>query len=114
MAEQKTEWLTTSSQLTLAELCDHIGAHAEFIEALVKQGVIEPVNTRATIRYAASWRFSKQALDRSRKAVRLTRDLGVNLAGASLAIELLEQLEEARAELERLRRLQGINSGFDN
>ena len=106
MNDNHPEWLNASTQMTLAELCEHVGVHAEFVEALVKHGVIEPVAARATVRYAASWRFTKQALDRSRKAVRLTRDLGVNLAGASLAIELLEQLENARSELDRLRHLQ--------
>lgn len=107
MTNKDQDWLNADTQLSLSQLCEHIDAHAEFVEALVKYGVIEPTKGRATLRYAASWRFSKQALDRSRKAVRLTRDLGVNMAGASLVIELLEQLDDTRAELERLKRLQG-------
>jgi chaperone modulatory protein CbpM len=34
-------------------------------------------------------------------ALRLKRDLGVNIAGAALAIDLLEELEELRARLQR-------------
>ena len=36
-----------------------------------------------------------------RIASRLQRDLGVNTAGAALAIDLMEQLERLRAELGR-------------
>lgn len=39
---------------------------------------------------------------RVRCAQRLEQDLGVNIAGAALALELLEELERLRARLHRL------------
>jgi chaperone modulatory protein CbpM len=49
------------------------------------------------------WQVSARELARLRTAARLIRDLGVNVSGAALAVELLE----ARRELEtRLRALE--------
>ena len=48
------------------------------------------------------WRFRGASVRRVRCALRLERDLGVNFAGAALALELLEELEALRARLERL------------
>ena len=51
------------------------------------------------------WVFPAASLPRLRVAGRLMRDLGVNVTGAALAVELLED----RSELERrLRRLEGL------
>jgi chaperone modulatory protein CbpM len=51
------------------------------------------------------WMVSAASLPRLRVAARLMRDLGVNVTGAALAVELLE----ARSELERrVRRLERL------
>jgi chaperone modulatory protein CbpM len=39
---------------------------------------------------------------RVRSALRLQRDLGVNLAGIALALDLMEELESLRAELKKM------------
>ncbi|MBT9477058.1 MAG: MerR family transcriptional regulator, partial [Polaromonas sp.] len=41
-------------------------------------------------------------LQRARVALRLQTDLDVNLAGAALALELLDELDELRARVQRL------------
>jgi chaperone modulatory protein CbpM len=41
-------------------------------------------------------------LQRARVALRLQNDLDVNLAGAALALELLDELDELRARVQRL------------
>ncbi|WP_226668869.1 chaperone modulator CbpM [Microbulbifer aggregans] len=88
--------LDESSELTLSELCRACGLPAEHILALVEEGVIEPQG-RAT-----RWRFSGICVRRVRRVYTLERDLGVNLAGAALAIELLEEIERLQARLQRL------------
>jgi chaperone modulatory protein CbpM len=47
------------------------------------------------------WRFSGGTVVRVRSALRLQRDLGVNLAGIGLALDLMEELEGLRAQLHR-------------
>ncbi|MBC8379409.1 MAG: MerR family transcriptional regulator, partial [Planctomycetes bacterium] len=49
------------------------------------------------------WRFSGSSLVRVRSAQRLQRDLGVNLAGIALALDLIEELDNLRTQLEIMR-----------
>ncbi len=86
-------------ELSLADLCCACQLPAERVFELVEQGVIEPIGHDP-----ARWRFQGISVRRVRCAQRLEQDLGVNVAGAALAIDLLEELERLRA---RLRRLEG-------
>ena len=84
-------------ELTLAELCRICQLPAERLFELVEEGVVEPLG-----RDPVRWRFRGISVRRIRCAQRLERDLGVNVAGAALALDLLEELEELRARLRRL------------
>ncbi|WP_299584860.1 chaperone modulator CbpM [uncultured Microbulbifer sp.] len=88
--------LDEESELSLSELCRACGVPAERIIALVEEGVIEPRQRES------QWHFSGICVRRVRRAYTLERDLGVNLAGAALAIELLEEIERLQAHLARL------------
>jgi chaperone modulatory protein CbpM len=90
------EVLEEDVELTLAELCRTCQVPAEQLLALVEEGVVEPLG-----RDPAHWRFRGISVRRVTCALRLERDLGVNVAGAALALELLEELEAARARLRR-------------
>lgn len=92
--------LDEQAQLTLAELTRACAVHAELIVELVDEGVLAPIG-----REPHSWRFTGAHMRRARAAVRLQRDLGVNLAGAALALQLLDELEALRARL----RVMGID-----
>ena len=86
--------LEEQGQLTLADICRACTTHAESIIELVEEGVITPVGGEPR-----RWRFSGLHLRRVRVALRLQNDLGVNLAGAALVLQLLEEIEELRARL---------------
>jgi chaperone modulatory protein CbpM len=90
--------LEEESQLTLGELCMACEVYAERIIELVDEGVLEPVGREAT-----QWRFAGASLHRARIACRLQQDLGVNTAGAALILDLMDELEQLRAQLNRLR-----------
>lgn len=79
---------------TLTELCRSCGVEAELIESLVEHGIIEP-----TARQGRQWCFSGSSLRRTRITLNLQNDLGVNLAGAALALDLLERIDELKARL---------------
>lgn len=80
--------------LTLGQLCDDCGVQADWVISLVEEGIIEPQGGEIAL-----WHFSGATLVRVRSALRLQRDLGVNLAGIALALDLMEELEHLRAQL---------------
>ncbi len=81
----------------LSRLCR---VETTFIVELVEEGVltVAPAEPRALA--APQWRFPGAALRRVRMAMRLQRDLDVNLPGVALALQLLEELEALRRQLE--------------
>jgi chaperone modulatory protein CbpM len=83
-------------QFTLVELCRACHARHEQLIALVDEGVLQP---RGDV--PQEWQFSGPALRRARAALRLTRDLELNAAGAALVLDLLDEIETLRARLRR-------------
>jgi len=79
-------------EFTAEELCRSCRLQFDLVEQFVQEGVLEPVGGNRE-----PWRFRVSSIRRVRTAVRLQRDLGVNLAGAALALELLDRI----ADLER-------------
>lgn len=88
--------LDESVHVTLSQACRICGVEESWLIELVAEGVVEPA-TQAR----ESWQFDTAALRRLRVATRLHRDLGVNPAGAALAIELMEEIERMRTQLIR-------------
>ncbi|MEZ5738917.1 MAG: chaperone modulator CbpM [Burkholderiaceae bacterium] len=84
-------------ELTLAQVCQACAVSEELLIAMVTEGVIEPRGPAP-----AQWRFSLTTIWRVRRALRLERDLGVNTAGAALALDLLDELEQLRSQLRRM------------
>jgi chaperone modulatory protein CbpM len=82
------------SELTLEELCHACSMQSDWIVTLVEEGVLEPRGQSQS-----SWRFTGAQLRSALTIVRLQRDLGVNLAGAALALELLDEIETLRRRL---------------
>lgn len=80
--------------LTLGELSRCCRVHAEWIVELVEQGIIEP--NGGDLQH---WRFTGGCLSRVQQVQRLQRDLGVNLAGAALALDLLDEVRRLRRRL---------------
>jgi chaperone modulatory protein CbpM len=81
-----------STWCSLSETCRLCKVDDELVKEMVQEGVISPAGT--SIR---EWRFGAQELKRIQVTVRLQRDLRVNLPGAALALDLLEELELLRS-----------------
>ena len=84
--------------VSLQELCRLCRVNAERVLDMVEEGVVEPQGTSLQ-----EWRFVGSSVRRVQIALRLERDLRINLAGAALVLDLLEELEELR----RLQRRRG-------
>ena len=83
-------------ELTLAEVSRSCSVHAQYIIELVEEGVLAPIG-----REPRAWRFTGSEVRRATVALRLQRDLGVNLAGVALALDLLDELNGLRARITR-------------
>ena len=83
--------------LTLAELCQACFASEEYVMTWVFEGVLEPIGDAPR-----NWRFTGQSLRRAQLALWLTRDLEVNSPGVALALDLIDEITELRARLQRL------------
>lgn len=77
--------------LYAADLCRMFGVEESRIREWVEEGVLSTLTIDAT-----ELRFGAQAVRRTRIALRLERDLGINLPGVALALDLLEELEQLR------------------
>jgi chaperone modulatory protein CbpM len=86
------EVLGEGDLISIADLCRSCTVETHTITTLVSEGIIEPRGDDVE-----HWQFSVGSLRRVRTVIRLQRDLGVNLAGAALALDLLDRI----AELER-------------
>ena len=85
------------NELTLADLSHACAVQADCIVELVEEGLIAPIG-----REPHRWRFSGVQMRRATVALRLQRDLGINLAGAALALQLLEEVEALLTRLKAL------------
>jgi chaperone modulatory protein CbpM len=90
--------LDEQAELSLRDLCHACSTSTEWVIELVDEGVLEPIGHEQ-----AHWRFSGPSLLRARAAMRMQRDLQINLAGVALALNLVEEIETMR---ERLRRFE--------
>jgi chaperone modulatory protein CbpM len=96
----KGQMLDETAWLEVSEFCAHLQVERDWVAELVEAGVLEPQGASPD-----AWSFPVSALSRARTVVRLVQDLGVNLAGAALILELLEErrmLERRLSLLERL------------
>ena len=86
--------------LSLTEMSRCCGVETEQILVLIAEGVLDPEGPSQR-----EWRFGSADLGRALSALRLERDLGINAAGAALAIDLLEEMQQLR---ERVRLLEAL------
>ena len=84
---------------SLEELARVAGVSPALVQRYFDEGLLEPVagNPRT------AWFFDDNALFELRRIQRLRRELGVNIAGVAVIHDLLRQIDELKAELERLK-----------
>jgi len=81
--DPRTQVVETLSLSELTMFCD---TNADWVVTLVDYGVVTPV-----IRTAPEWEFTATHIARARKAARLMRDLGLNVAGVALVLDLIDE-----------------------
>lgn len=92
--------LDESDWIGASEVCRLCRIELTAVVELADLGVVSPRGYDPE-----QWQFPATALQRLRTASRLMRDLGVNVSGAALAVELLEEQHDLERRLRRLERL---------
>lgn len=72
--------------------------HPQTLRQYEKEGLIAPGRTDGKMRL-----YSQRDIDKIKTILRLTRDLGVNLAGVDIILRLKERLDELDGIIEELR-----------
>ncbi len=72
--------------------------HPQTLRQYERENLIKPSRSNGRVRL-----YSQRDIDKIKLILRLTRDLGVNLAGVDIILRLKEQMEEMEKEIAELR-----------
>ena len=86
-------------ELTIDELCRACSSSKDWVIELVEEGAIEPIGQEVRRAQATQWIFPASSLKRAQTAMRLQRDLDINLSGIALALDLLNEIEVLKSRL---------------
>ncbi|MDY0238132.1 MAG: helix-turn-helix transcriptional regulator [Campylobacterales bacterium] len=75
-----------------------LSIHPQTLRQYEREGLISPSRTDGKMRL-----YSQRDIDRIKMVLRLTRDLGVNLAGVDVVLQLKEKLEEYETVIDELK-----------
>jgi putative heat shock protein hspR len=75
-----------------------LSIHPQTLRQYEREGLVEPGRTGGKMRL-----YSKRDVDRIKMILRLTRDLGVNLAGVDIIFQLKDRIEEHERTIDELR-----------
>ena len=85
--------------LSMHEVTTSFGTSTETVLEIVNEGII-PI--RQNNDDYEEWKFDDEACRRIRMVLQLNRDLGVNVAGAALVLELLNEIDHLHSLLGHL------------
>jgi MerR family transcriptional regulator/heat shock protein HspR len=75
-----------------------VGMHAQSLRNYERVGLIRPSRSRGRVRY-----YSQSDIERLRNIQRMMQDLGVNLAGVEVIMNMRETMARMEREMDRLR-----------
>lgn len=70
--------------------------HPQTLRYYERAGLLKPTRSSGKIRL-----YSQREIERLRKIARLTNELGVNLAGVEIIIDLTERLEQMQEQMQK-------------
>ena len=88
---QSCSVLDETTSYSLRQCCALCRVNAQIIHEMIDEGVITPMGNNPR-----NWCFEATQIKRIQITIRLQQDLRINLPGAALALDLLEELAELR------------------
>ncbi|HIP53361.1 MAG TPA: MerR family transcriptional regulator [Chromatiales bacterium] len=95
--------LDDTTHISVEELLSLCNIPDEVLVEMVAEGLLQPLGERRE-----EWSFSGPQIHRARMASRLLSDLEVNMAGAALACDLLDEIRELRRRVAALEHQLGL------
>ncbi len=82
----------------ISVVANMLDIHPQTLRQYEREGLVEPSRTQGRMRL-----YSQRDIDRMKLILRLTRQMGVNLAGVDIVLQLKKQIDEMLAEIDQLR-----------
>ncbi len=91
--------LDEHNEVTIEELIQVCCCDVDWIIELVGEGILDPIG-----KDVKQWRFTGVSLLTTRTAMHLQRDLGINLPGIALALDLMQEVQQLQGLVNRTAR----------
>src|SRR5579883_393547 len=96
----EAQLVSAADWIAASEICSLCRLELDAVIELAELGLVSPRGQAPE-----EWQLPAAALPRLAAAGRLMRDLGINVSGAALAVELLEAQRSLERQIRRLERL---------
>ena len=81
----------------ISVVSEMLGVHPQTLRIYEREGFIRPKRTEGGVRL-----YSQDDVERIRMVIRLTRELGVNLAGVEVILSMREKMEGLQQQMEKM------------
>ena len=81
---------------TISAIADHYGVHQQTLRLYEREGLLKPSRSDGNVRL-----YSDDDIERLEVILKLTRDLGVNLAGVEIILNMREKMDQMQREFNR-------------
>lgn len=81
---------------TISAVADYYGIHQQTLRMYEREGLLKPSRSEGNVRL-----YTEEDLERLELILGLTRDLGVNLAGVEVILNMRAKMEEMQSEINR-------------
>ena len=81
----------------ISVVAERYGIHPQTLRLYEREGLIKPARSAGNTRL-----YDEEAIRRLEIILTLTRDLGVNLAGVEVILNMRERMEQMQGEVDRL------------
>lgn len=81
----------------ISSVAERFDIHPQTLRLYEREGLITPARSKGNTRL-----YDEETLDRLETILTLTRDMGVNLAGVEVILNMKRQLDQMQVEMDRL------------
>jgi MerR family transcriptional regulator/heat shock protein HspR len=96
MTPKNAESKRRAKGYTISAVADHYGIHQQTLRLYEREGLLKPSRSEGNVRL-----YTDDDLERLDVILKLTRDLGVNLAGVEIILNMREKMDQMQREFNR-------------